>query len=56
MRSWLANVDYCIEHGLTIYACGQAGYAGKLRLVARSPETPCFFATETAGSTACCAG
>ncbi|MBV6822386.1 GNAT family N-acetyltransferase [Pseudomonas sp. PD9R] len=32
VRSWLANVDYCIEHGLTIYACGQAGYASKLRL------------------------
>lgn len=31
-RSWLANVDYCIEHGLAIYECGQAGYASKLRL------------------------
>ncbi|MCU1763332.1 GNAT family N-acetyltransferase [Pseudomonas sp. 14P_8.1_Bac3] len=32
VRSWLANVDYCIEHGIPIYACGQAGYASKLRL------------------------
>jgi predicted N-acyltransferase len=32
VRSWLANVDYCIEHGLATYACGQAGYASKLRL------------------------
>ncbi|WP_077046369.1 GNAT family N-acetyltransferase [Pseudomonas sp. KK4] len=32
VRSWLANVDYCIEHGIAIYACGQAGYATKLRL------------------------
>lgn len=32
MRSWLANVGYCIEHGIAIYACGQAGYASKLRL------------------------
>jgi predicted N-acyltransferase len=32
MRSWLANVGYCIEHGLSLYACGQAGYASKLRL------------------------
>ncbi|MCU7248554.1 GNAT family N-acetyltransferase [Pseudomonas koreensis] len=32
MRSWLANVGYCIEHGIALYACGQAGYASKLRL------------------------
>jgi predicted N-acyltransferase len=32
VRSWLANVDYCIEHGISLYACGQAGYASKLRL------------------------
>ena len=32
MRSWLANVGYCIEHRIPIYACGQAGYASKLRL------------------------
>ncbi len=32
MRSWLTNVSYCIEHGMTLYACGQAGYASKLRL------------------------
>jgi predicted N-acyltransferase len=32
VRSWLANVDYCIEHGLSLYACGQAGNARKLRL------------------------
>jgi len=31
-RSWLENVDYCIEHKLAIYVCGQAGYASKLRL------------------------
>lgn len=31
-RSWLVNVDYCIEHKLATYACGQAGYATKLRL------------------------
>lgn len=32
VRSWLANVDYCIEQAIPIYACGQAGYASKLRL------------------------
>ncbi|MVV52169.1 GNAT family N-acetyltransferase [Pseudomonas sp. PB120] len=32
VRSWLANVDYCIEQGIGLYACGQAGYASKLRL------------------------
>jgi predicted N-acyltransferase len=43
MRSWLANVDYCIEHGLTIYACGQAGYAGKLRLGCSFTGNTLFF-------------
>lgn len=43
MRSWLANVDYCIEHGLTIYACGQAGYAGKLRLGCSFTGNTVFF-------------
>lgn len=42
-RSWLANVDYCIEHGLTIYACGQAGYAGKLRLGCSFTGNTVFF-------------
>ncbi|MCF5053658.1 GNAT family N-acetyltransferase [Pseudomonas syringae] len=31
-RSWLTNVDYCIEHKIALYECGQAGYASKLRL------------------------
>lgn len=43
MRSWLANVGYCIEHGLTIYSCGQAGYAGKLRLGCSFTGNTVFF-------------
>jgi predicted N-acyltransferase len=43
VRSWLANVDYCIEHGLTIYACGQAGYASKLRLGCSFTGNTVFF-------------
>lgn len=43
VRSWLANVDYCIEHGLSIYACGQAGYASKLRLGCSFTGNTVFF-------------
>lgn len=32
VRSWLTNVDYCIQHSIPRYECGQAGYASKLRL------------------------
>ncbi|MGE8066067.1 GNAT family N-acetyltransferase [Pseudomonas sp. NPDC089569] len=43
VRSWLANVGYCIEHGLAIYACGQAGYASKLRLGCSFSGNSVFF-------------
>ena len=43
MRSWLANVDYCIEHGIKNYACGQAGYASKLRLGCSFTGNTLFF-------------
>ncbi|AWM94047.1 GNAT family N-acetyltransferase [Pseudomonas sp. 31-12] len=43
VRSWLANVDYCIEHGIPIYACGQAGYASKLRLGCSFSGNTVFF-------------
>lgn len=43
VRSWLANVDYCIEHGIPIYACGQAGYASKLRLGCSFTGNTVFF-------------
>lgn len=43
VRSWLANVDYCIEHGVAIYACGQAGYASKLRLGCSFSGNTVFF-------------
>ncbi|RKS23448.1 putative N-acyltransferase [Pseudomonas sp. WPR_5_2] len=43
VRSWLANVDYCIEHGVTIYACGQAGYANKRRLGCSFTGNTVFF-------------
>lgn len=31
-RSWLVNVDYCIQNKIALYECGQAGYASKIRL------------------------
>jgi predicted N-acyltransferase len=43
VRSWLANVDYCIEHGIALYACGQAGYASKLRLGCSFTGNTVFF-------------
>lgn len=30
--SWLANMQYCIDHGIPFYQSGQAGYETKLRL------------------------
>lgn len=43
MRSWLANVDYCIEHKIALYECGQAGYASKLRLGCSFTGNTLFF-------------
>jgi hypothetical protein len=43
IHSWLANVNYCIEHGIQIYACGQAGYASKLRLGCSFTSNTVFF-------------
>jgi predicted N-acyltransferase len=43
VRSWLVNVDYCIEHGLATYACGQSGYASKLRLGCSFTGNTVFF-------------
>ncbi|WP_347901779.1 GNAT family N-acetyltransferase [Pseudomonas purpurea] len=42
-RSWLANVDYCIEHKIPLYECGQAGYASKLRLGCSFEGNTLFF-------------
>ncbi|MDE3016606.1 MAG: GNAT family N-acetyltransferase [Pseudomonadota bacterium] len=33
--SWFTNVRYCLEHGLTCYQSGQAGYDAKRRLGSR---------------------
>ena len=30
--SWFTNVQYCIDHGITTYQSGAAGYENKLRL------------------------
>ncbi|MFO2463694.1 GNAT family N-acetyltransferase [Pseudomonas sp. 15FMM2] len=42
-RSWLTNVDYCIEHNIAMYECGQAGYASKLRLGCEFQGNTLFF-------------
>ena len=42
-RSWLTNVDYCIEHRIALYECGQAGYASKLRLGCEFEGNSLFF-------------
>ncbi len=42
-RSWLTNVDYCIEHNIAVYECGQAGYASKLRLGCEFQGNSAFF-------------
>lgn len=42
-RSWLANVDYCIQQRIPLYECGQAGYASKLRLGCRFTGNMLFF-------------
>ena len=43
VRSWLTNVDYCIEHTIGVYECGQAGYASKLRLGCAFEGNTLFF-------------
>ncbi|MFW0757971.1 GNAT family N-acetyltransferase [Pseudomonas sp. H11T01] len=43
LRSWLANVDYCIQHNIALYECGQAGYASKLRLGCEFQGNTLFF-------------
>ena len=42
-RSWLTNVDYCIQHNIAVYECGQAGYASKLRLGCEFEGNSLFF-------------
>lgn len=42
-RSWLTNVDYCIQNDIAVYECGQAGYASKLRLGCRFQGNSMFF-------------
>ena len=42
-RSWLANVDFCIQQRIPLYECGQAGYASKLRLGCRFTGNMLFF-------------
>ena len=42
-RSWLTNVDYCIQNDIPVYECGQAGYASKLRLGCRFQGNSMFF-------------
>ncbi|QLG95009.1 GNAT family N-acetyltransferase [Pseudomonas yamanorum] len=42
-RSWLTNVDYCIQHNIALYECGQAGYASKLRLGCKFEGNSVFF-------------
>ncbi|OLF51682.1 GNAT family N-acetyltransferase [Pseudomonas chlororaphis] len=42
-RSWMANVDYCIQHRIALYECGQAGYASKLRLGCTFTGNSLFF-------------
>ncbi|WPO46313.1 GNAT family N-acetyltransferase [Pseudomonas sp. S1Bt23] len=43
LRSWMANVDYCIQHRIALYECGQAGYASKLRLGCTFTGNSLFF-------------
>ncbi|BBN57027.1 hypothetical protein TRE132_51520 [Pseudomonas chlororaphis subsp. aurantiaca] len=43
LRSWMANVDYCIQHRIALYECGQAGYASKLRLGCSFTGNSLFF-------------
>ena len=43
LRSWLANVGYCIQHNIPLYECGQAGYASKLRLGCEFQGNMLFF-------------
>jgi predicted N-acyltransferase len=42
-RSWLTNVDYCIQNNIALYECGQAGYASKLRLGCEFEGNSVFF-------------
>ena len=42
-RSWLTNVDYCIQHKIPVYECGQEGYASKLRLGCEFQGNSMFF-------------
>lgn len=42
-RSWLTNVQYCIDHGIATYECGQAGYASKIRFGCRFDGNMLFF-------------
>jgi hypothetical protein len=42
-RSWLANVDYCIQHRIPVYEAGQAGYANKIRYGCRFEGNMLFF-------------
>ncbi len=42
-RSWLTNVDYCIQHNIPVYECGQEGYASKLRLGCEFRGNSMFF-------------
>ncbi|WP_047288924.1 GNAT family N-acetyltransferase [Pseudomonas protegens] len=42
-RSWLTNVDYCIQQRIPLYECGQAGYASKLRLGCQFTGNMLFF-------------
>jgi predicted N-acyltransferase len=41
--SWLANVRYCIERGISVYQAGQGCYAPKLRLGCRLQPNWYFF-------------
>ncbi|MFY1664681.1 GNAT family N-acetyltransferase [Pseudomonas sp. Pseu.R1] len=42
-RSWLANVEYCIDHRIPVYEAGQAGYASKIRFGCRFAPNQLFF-------------
>jgi len=42
-RSWVVNVDYCIQNDIPLYECGQAGYASKLRLGCSFTGNTLFF-------------
>jgi predicted N-acyltransferase len=41
--SWFTNVQHCLDHGLTRYQSGQAGYATKLRLGSWLAPTHMYF-------------